>query len=160
MLLHGRQDRHHPYGTGSLPPAQTTVCRKKISGSACKKMVNGRIIGMAGPPGDPADGWEENQTLVGGVLFFLCPLLQIPSYCFSCPMQEKSVPFFTARCMSYCFYGEIFICGDCAVATPFKMPSNSRWRSPRCFPASGWYPSPYRPGQRIEADRAGWIFCL
>ena len=87
-------------------------------------MVNGRIIGMAGPPGDPADGWEENQTLVGGVLFFLCPLLQIPSYCFSCPMQEKSVPFFTARCMSYCFYGEIFICGDCAVATPFKMPSN------------------------------------
>lgn len=89
-------------------------------------MVNGRIIGMAGPPGDPADGWEENQTLVGGVLFFLCPLLQIPSYCFSCPMQEKSVPFFTARCMSYCFYGEIFICGDCAVATPFKMPSNNK----------------------------------
>ena len=41
-------------------------------------------------------------------------------------MQEKSVPFFTARCMSYCFYGEIFICGDCAVATPFKMPSNSK----------------------------------
>ena len=80
---------------------------------------------MAGPFGDLADGWEENQTLVGGVLFFLCPLLQIPSYCFSCPMQEKSVPFFTARCMSYCFYGEIFICGDCAVATPFKMPSNS-----------------------------------
>lgn len=40
-------------------------------------------------------------------------------------MQEKSVPFFTARCMSYCFYREIFICGDCAVATPFKMPSNT-----------------------------------
>ena len=89
-----------------------------------QKMVNGRIIGMAGPPGDLADGWEENQTLVGGVLFFLCPLLQIPSYCFSCPMQEKSVPFFTARCMSYCFYREILICGDCIVATPFKMPSN------------------------------------
>lgn len=74
--------------------------------------------------GDPAVGWEENQTLVGGVLFFLCPLLQIPSYCISCPMQEKSVPFFTARCMNCCFYREILICGDCAVAAPFKMPSN------------------------------------
>ena len=57
-------------------------------------MVNGRIIGMAGPPGDPADGWEENQTLVGGVLFFLCLLLQIPSYCFSCPVQEKRAVFY------------------------------------------------------------------
>ncbi len=55
---------------------------------------------MAGPFGDLADGWEENQTLVGGVLFFLCLLLQIPSYCFSRPVQEKSVPFFAARCMS------------------------------------------------------------
>ena len=80
---------------------------------------------MAGPFGDLADGWEENQTLVGGVLFFLCLLLQIPSYCFSRPVQEKSVPFFAARCMSYCFYREILICGDCAVAAPFKMPSNN-----------------------------------
>ena len=80
---------------------------------------------MAGPFGDLADGWEENQTLVGGVLFFLCLLLQIPSYCFSRPVQEKSVPFFAARCMSYCFYREILICGDCAVAAPFKMPSNT-----------------------------------
>ena len=90
-----------------------------------QKTVNGRIIGMAGPFGDLADGWEENQTLVGGVLFFLCLLLQIPSYCFSRPVQEKSVPFFAARCMSYCFYREILICGDCAVAAPFKMPSNT-----------------------------------
>ena len=81
---------------------------------------------MADPSRDPADEWGENQTLAGGVLFFLCLLLQIPSYCFSRPVQEKSVPFFTARCMSYCFYREIFICGDCAVATPFKMPSNNR----------------------------------
>ena len=64
---------------------------------------------MAGPFGDLADGWEENQTLVGGVLFFLCLLLQIPSYFFSCPVQEKSAPFFTVRCMSYCFYMEILI---------------------------------------------------
>lgn len=26
--------------------------------------------------------------------------------------------------MSYCFYREILIWGDCAVAAPFKMPSN------------------------------------
>ncbi len=55
---------------------------------------------MADPSRDPADEWGENQTLAGGVLFFLCLLLQIPSYCFSRPVQEKSVPFFAARCMS------------------------------------------------------------
>ena len=39
-------------------------------------------------------------------------------------MQEKNVPFYTARCKSYCFNVEILICGDYAVAAPFKMPSN------------------------------------
>lgn len=39
-------------------------------------------------------------------------------------MQEKSVLFFAARCRSYCFYMEILIYGDYAVAIPFKMPSN------------------------------------
>ncbi len=39
-------------------------------------------------------------------------------------MQEKSVLFYTARCKSYCFNVEILICGDYAVAAPFKMPSN------------------------------------
>ena len=40
--------------------------------------------------------------------------------------EIKSVPFFTARYMSYRLYREIFICGDFAVATPFKVPSNIR----------------------------------
>lgn len=80
---------------------------------------------MAGPFGDLADGWEENQTLVGGVLFlFVSPAIDTIILLFL-SYARKSVPFFTARCMSYCFYREIFICGDCAVATPFKMPSNS-----------------------------------
>ena len=40
-------------------------------------------------------------------------------------MQEKNVLFYTARCKSDCFNVEILICGDYAVAAPFKMPSNS-----------------------------------
>ena len=63
--------------------------------------------------------------MVGGVLFFLCPLLQIPSYCIPCHIQEKSVLFFAARCKGYCYYMEILICGDCAVSTPFKTPFNN-----------------------------------
>ena len=40
-------------------------------------------------------------------------------------MVLKSVLFFAARCMSYRFYMEILICGDRAVASPFKMPFNN-----------------------------------
>mgnify|MGYP002509887276 CR=1 FL=1 len=39
-------------------------------------------------------------------------------------MQEKNVLFYTARCKSYCSNVAILICGDYAVAAPFKMPSN------------------------------------
>lgn len=36
----------------------------------------------------------------------------------------RNVLFYTTRCKSYCFNVEILICGDYAVAVPFKMPSN------------------------------------
>lgn len=78
---------------------------------------------------NPADEWEGNLTLDGGVPFsfytFCFLRFQIPSYRIPCHMQEKSVLFFTARCMSYDFNTEILICGDCAVAAPFKMPFNT-----------------------------------
>ena len=77
---------------------------------------------------NPAGEWEESQTLDGRVLFSFCVLccirLQIPSYRIFHYKQEKSVLFFAARCKSYCFHVEILICGDCAVASPFKMLSN------------------------------------
>ncbi len=117
---------------------------------------------MAGPFGDLADGWEENQTLVGGVLFFLCLLLQIPSYCFSRPVQEKSVPFFAARCMSYCFYREILICGDCAVAAPFKMPSNIQTAAEEYEndPPSEYYKDGYNLYRRMAEYRHNHLLFL
>lgn len=66
-------------------------------------------------------------------------------------MQEKSVPFFTARCMSYCFYREIFICGDCAVATPFKMPSN-RVAGDALRPAQAAFVCMDMPGKEESVD--------
>ena len=41
------------------------------------------------------------------------------------PYARKNVLFYTARCKSDCFNVEILICGDYAVAVPFKMPSNN-----------------------------------
>ena len=101
---------------------------------------------MADPSRDPADEWEEDQTLAGGVLFFFCApccaLLQILSYGISCHKQEKSVQFFNARCKGYHFYMEILICSDCAVAAPFKMPSNT-------------FPCKIAPKGIIAADGSG-----
>lgn len=68
-----------------------------------QKTVNGRIIRVAGSLGDLVAGWEENQTLIGGVLFFMYFTIQIPSYCIFCHMHKKACCFFAARCKSFCF---------------------------------------------------------
>ena len=67
-------------------------------------------------------------------------------------MQEKNVLFYTARCKSDCFNVEILICGDYAVAAPFKMPSNTnRQREAQFSPGSGvFFPADHTGMEGVE----------